>query len=630
MNNSLLELQKQQLRLEINRQPGSVVTPTISQLPTTAPDVETPNQGFIDNQIDNSDFSWSKDSYTNSTPAGGDIAQECYNFFRHRLIRITDLSTTNGSPTVNSATGPFKSAYTYPMSFIAYGTGGSAGETLTGTLTRVSDTQATLSTNALATLTDGVLWFGDTLTEAAATAIKASSHSLFAANEGTDLSIPRWDRVNGWVEIGSDDEERWSLDAPFAQNVIRPGLPMFAIAIVKLRDTVAAMSDGAKCFFGCWDATSARNRWIEGDNFDLSVTPVGTTGATSVSYKAIGILSDGSQIESDVVTITNSNATLSASNYNRLTWTNAPGILDFTLYRLMAGAYHRVFTITNGASDFNDTGGFEAVVAGFPTTNLTRAIAYKETGTIFPPDYDSGWIAIGVAFTIPSTYDVANTTGRQWFRAGIVEETTDNRSVLLDRLGLSTLQGAWTISSRDRNLIQSRFPDSTPGGSDQGGTGIDTCFETLTLVARGAIDGDELRATPIGKIEQGDYCWDGSRGMRRVKKVKKATVAGLWLVVLENGAWFRATQGERFITSRADKDGTLLRDLMMGDTIICPSESGHVEQSKIIAINPIEGQFEVVTLEFFDGHIFAVGNMTDKGILWGLAHNRKIDLGNQS
>src|SRR5439155_115251 len=159
-------------------------------------------------------------------------------------------------------------------------------------------------------------------------------HSLFAANEGTDLNIPRWDRLHGWAEMGSLTVERWSLDAPFGQNIIRPGLPMFAIAIVKMRDTAAAMPNGARFYFGCWDATAARDRWIEGDNFDLSVTPVGATGSTTVSYKAVGTLSDGSQIESDTATITNSNATLSASNYNRLTWINAPGILDFTLYRL--------------------------------------------------------------------------------------------------------------------------------------------------------------------------------------------------------------------------------------------------------------------------------------------------------
>jgi hypothetical protein len=371
------EIERQRLRLEINRNAGTQDVPVISQLPSGGPDDTTGTTGLIDNLIDNSDFDFSKDGYTNAVPAGGDIAQECYNFYRNRLIRVGDVVATNGSPTINSALGKFDAAYTYPMSFVLYGAGGSTGETLSGTLTRVSNTQATLSTNALASLTDAILWFGDTLGETAAQALKATAHSLFAANEGTNLNIPRWDRVNGWVEIGSDTDERWSLDTQFAQNVIRPGLPMFAIAIIKQRDTAASMPDGCKVCFGCWDATAAQNRWIEGENFDLTVTPVGTTGATSVSYKAIGILSDGSEIESDVVTITNSNAVLSASNYNRLTWTNAPGILDFTIYRLMGGVYHRVFTITNGANDYNDTGGFEAVVGSFPTTNQTKAIAYR-------------------------------------------------------------------------------------------------------------------------------------------------------------------------------------------------------------------------------------------------------------
>jgi hypothetical protein len=620
------EIEKQRLELEISRKGGIKPTPPIIVLPTTAPDVESTNQGYIDNQIDNSDFSWSKDSYLNAVLVGGDVAQECYNFFRHRLIKVSDLSTTNGSPTVNSATGPFKSTYTYPMSFVAYGAGGTAGETLSGTLTRVSDTQATLSTNALSTLTGATLWFGDTLAESAATALKASSHSLFAANEGTDLNIPRWDRMHGWAEIGSLTVERWSLDAPFGQNIIRPGLPMFAVAIVKMRDTVAAMPNGARFFFGCWDATAARNRWIEGDNFDLSVGPVGTTGATTVSYKAVGTLSDGSEIESDTATITNSNATLSASNYNRLTWTNAPGILDFRLYRLKGGVYHRIFTITNGASYINDTGGFEEVVSGFPTTNLSRAIAYKETTSIPVPDYASGWLAIGVNFTIPSTYDVGNTTGRQWFRCGVVDVTTDNRSVLLDRLGLSTLSGAWTISSRDRSLIQARLPDSAPPGSDQGDIGIGTCFDDLTLVRISERHGENMRWMPIGQVEKGQYVWDGTRRVNRIIGIKRAQVEVVWLVAMSNGAWCLCTESERFITSRADKEGTMVCDLAEGDTIISPSDEG-VTMPTIRLLTPQRGQFGVTQLTLQGGkRIYAIGNHTDGGIKCLLAHNRKNEL----
>lgn len=622
------EIEKQNLQLRIARTGGGFDgVPIISQLPTTAPDVNTTNAGLIDNLLDNTDFDFSKDGYTNATPAGGDIAQECYNFYRHRLIRVTDAIVTNGSPTVDSATGPFKSTYTYPMSFVLYGAGAS-GATLTGTLTRVSDTQATLSTNALVNLTNGILWIGDALAETAAQALKATAHTLFAANEGTNLNIPRWERTNGWVEIGSNTSERWSLDAPFAQNVIRPGLPLFAIAIVKQRDTAAAMPDGCRLYFGCWDDTPGQDKWIEGENFDLTVSPQGTPGSTSVSYKAVGILSDGSEIESDVVTITNSAAVLNASNYNRLTWTNAPGILDFTIYRLMGGVYHRVFTITNGANDFNDTGGFETVVGGFPTTNQTKAIAYKETSTVFPPNYASGWIAVGVSTSVPSTYDTAPTTGRQWFRGGIVGQTPDNRNVLLDRLGVATSSGGWNRSARDRSLIASTNPDSTPPGSDQGDTGIDPrCFEKMTLIKVANRDGS-LRIIQIGELEKGTWVWDGARGLRRCTKVRHSK-SKCWLVLLDNGGWFRATPTEKFVTSRADKDGTTLGDLLIGDTILSPTESGTVSAAVITAIDAIEGEFDVVTPSFDDGHIFAAGNMTGNGIVWALAHNEKPDIGNQ-
>lgn len=618
------EIERQRLLLAINRTTGEGDTgvPTFAT-GDVAPDIGDVNASLIDNLLDNTDFDYSKDGYINNPLVGGDVALELYNFFRHRFIRLNDIVTTNGSPTVNSASGQFKAAYSYPMSFVIYGAG-AAGATLSGTLTRVSDTQATLSTNALADLSGATMWFGDTLSESAATAIKYTGHSLYAANEGTDLDIPRWAKTDGMIELGSLTTERWSVDSPFFINVVRPSLTLFVICIIKKRASTAALPNGIRMFFGVWDATAAQDRWLEGSGFDLSVIPVGTTGATSVSYKAIGVLSDGSTIESDVVTITNSNAVLSASNYNRLTWTNAPGILDFKLYRLMGGVYKRIFTITNGASDYNDTGGFESVESGFPSTYNTKAIVYKETTPIFPSE--DSWLAVSATLQVPTTYNTQNTTGKQWFRLGVVDQTTDDRSILLDRLGVSLLSGGWNRSSRDKGNISNQNPDSSPVSSDQGGGGIFQCFCSLTLIRMGNKDGTDLRPITIGKAERGMWVWDGGRRMERIKHVRISKVTSLWLVILESGGWFKATAGERFITSRADREGTILEDLMPGDTIVCPDEQGYVSLCPILGMQTMEGEFEVVTIEFYSGRrIYAVGNYTEKGIRWAKAHNRKAN-----
>ena len=612
--------------------------PIFTQSTATAPDDGTANSSLIDNLINNSDLDFSKDGYLNRIAVGGtDVPNEAYNFYRHRLIKVTDvefLTTTS----IRSVSNPFKSTYTYPMSFVIHGAGGTTGQTLSGTLTRgATDDLATLSTPSLAStvLTNATLWLGDTLNDisTAPTVSTASSvqalkadvdppHSLWAGNESANPNIPRWGKLDGWAEMGSTTDERWSLDTPFALNEIRPGLTIHVICIISIRPAVppTPMPLGCKLFFGVWDGTTTQNKWIEGNNFDLNAAAVGTTTAgTSVSYKAIATTSEGATLESDVAVVNPSNAALSTSNYNRLTWTNAPGILDFKLYRLMGGVYSRIFTITNGASDYNDTGGSEETLTAFPVTFNTKPIVYKETGTYYP--IDGSWTAVTASIQVPSNYNTGLTTGKQWFRMGIVGPTITNRSVLIDRIGVSFLPGGWARSSRDKTLIAQNTPSSTPTNSTQGGSGITNCLDAFTLVR--IKDGDASRWTPICEIDRGEWIWDGARKWNRITKIKEAKVDSVFLVVMDNGAWIKCTESERFITSRADKKGSKLENLTVGDTIISPSDKG-VSLSEIVSIEQIHEPSTVYTLTLQGGqHVFAAGNYTDAGIKALLCHNLK-------
>lgn len=83
----------------------------------------------IQNLIDNGEVEFSKDAYTNTPLAGGDIGFEAYNWYRQ-----TEVTTL--------------------------------------------------------------------LAESAANALKYTGHSLYAANEGVNGNLPRWERVNGWIEFG--------------------------------------------------------------------------------------------------------------------------------------------------------------------------------------------------------------------------------------------------------------------------------------------------------------------------------------------------------------------------------------------------------------------------------------------
>lgn len=69
----------------------------------------------------------------------------------------------------------------------------------------------------------------------------------------------------------------------------------------------------------------------------ITVTPQGTTGATTVTYKLVAFLADGTSTEAGAASSTaTSNATLSATNFNRLTWSAVTGATSYNVYRTVA------------------------------------------------------------------------------------------------------------------------------------------------------------------------------------------------------------------------------------------------------------------------------------------------------
>lgn len=600
---------------------GPTGVPILPYDPANAPDDDTTIQILAPNWLDNSDFDYSKDGYVNNPTVGGDVSEECYNLYRQRFVMVTDLATTSGSPTVTSASNPFNAAYTYPMDFILLNGNGS-GAGVTGTLTRVSDGTATLSVNAGATLTNAILWFGTALAETSANALKSSGHSTFAANEGTNTVIPRWDKTNGWMEMGATGSDTFDIATPLPLNFVRSGLTLWFRCIVALN--TGGTPAPVRIFAGIWDATSSQKRFLESTNFDLAATVVGGTGATSYTYKVIADLDDGRTIESDAVTIANGPASLSASNYIRLTWTNASGILNFRIYRTKGGTTSRVFTIRNGARDYNDYGTNEETGISMPSASALRPQAYG-VSQVFTPAGENIWESVLIPVYIPATYDTSATTGKQWLRFGIVGAAGSARMLLLDRILLSTSNGGWQRSARDQNKILNQNPTSSPTSSTQGGTGIvPTCFTLDTPVFVCDEDGRNVRIAPIGEIEPGDYVLTGTSKISRVVKATDSLSETVYSVLLTNGVGFRCSPSERFITSRADKTGTRIDELTLGDDILCWSAEG-VEKAQIAAYGIGHVPEPVRTLSLKGLKTFVAGvNEEGKG---AIAHNRKADPG---
>jgi len=69
----------------------------------------------------------------------------------------------------------------------------------------------------------------------------------------------------------------------------------------------------------------------------LTVTPTGTTGATTYKYRVTAVTEPGETIPCSEVTSTSGNATLSETNYNAISWTEVVNATSYNVYRTYGG-----------------------------------------------------------------------------------------------------------------------------------------------------------------------------------------------------------------------------------------------------------------------------------------------------
>jgi len=106
-----------------------------------------------------------------------------------------------------------------------------------------------------------------------------------------------------------------------------------------------------------------------------TVTPQGTTGATTYSYKIVATQGGGWTAASVAGTTTTGNATLDGTNFNRITWTGISGATGYHVYRTVGGATQgKISTITIGTTVTLDDTGLAGDSATAPTGNTTGAI----------------------------------------------------------------------------------------------------------------------------------------------------------------------------------------------------------------------------------------------------------------
>lgn len=583
------ELEYQELELKINRQadelreemqniaatsPLGAVAATGDD--TTGPDVQVP----AINYLDNSDLNYSKKAAFDETPQSNDALllenfidtdenQECFNFFRQRATK------------------------------------------------------------------SGNTWNFEQTEESAARAVKYQNHSLFAATEGNNPQVPRWDRTNGWIEFGTPGTDKFDIATPLPINLVNLHLPQVWIRFIVAKKTVTGNISPLKFYAGIYDSSADQHKLIEGGLFTANAGIPPVSGSRTLVYKLIATDGKGSIIESNEITVSNAPNALSAASYVELSWGQLTGLLNIEIYRFDGSRYARVFTVLNGSVSFRDTGSDDGEnITAFPSGYSRKSAAYAESELL---EVGNSWVSVRIPVPIPAAYNAAPTTAKQFLRVGIIGDTESDRDILIDRFSLSFQDGGWNLSARDLNRTQTQIPTAVPSAPGpvvediyipyQGDAGIYStdyrCFTPDTPLTVTDADASNPRQIPIGEAETGMYALGGSHYSRRITGVKRGTVSEIIAVVMSNGIGFKCSATERFITSRADKRGTLITELTFGDVILTNID-GRIAQATIEKYEVIRGEFEVVTLSLAKGHIFLAGFLPEgAGIGGALAHNLK-------
>lgn len=154
------------------------------------------------------------------------------------------------------------------------------------------------------------------------------------------------------------------ISGPFSHEPIYTTNRMMANDSLAGKRIMVYVADNENQFTARTKGTSSLA--IKGATYDLSyllaaptptVTPGGTTGATTWTYKIIPLSMVGQANAGTAGTTTSGNATLSATNYNDVTWSAVTNAVEYQIWKLISGTYYYIGTVQAGQTlTFRDTG----------------------------------------------------------------------------------------------------------------------------------------------------------------------------------------------------------------------------------------------------------------------------------
>lgn len=222
---------------------------------------------------------------------------------------------------------------------------------------------------------------------------------------------------------------------------------------------------------GLWDNSPGQYKYIIGDQLSLAAKTVNNSGSSistvSTEYFVVAISSWGQMIGSQKVTIDAPvNGSYSRDVYVDFYWKSFIGALNYLLYKKVGGLVYLVKEVYPSNS-FKDVSGeyIRQEPSGYPASLDSPTAFINSTAQNFNPT--ARWQRFTFAVPVPDSYNVANTTDRQWLRIGLNSTLVGCgmiKALQLDEITIDDKNGIFTYNPLDFGAKRSA-PISPAGGS---------------------------------------------------------------------------------------------------------------------------------------------------------------------
>lgn len=478
----------------------------------------------------------------------------------------------------------------------------------------------------------------------AAHALKAVDHSLYAADEGVNPEVPIWNRVAGWIEMGSQaGSDEYDIANKLTAKIVKQSETWFFLfRCVSLTDDI--LPAGVQFEVGLWQKDGAGEGLASGDDFTVSYSIHGTAGTTAINVRVLAKTDSGVSVLSAVLAIVDAPDVLSDADYLNIFFLAAPnaGFIEFTVYSedVATGTFRKGKTIRNSVDLlYHDTGGGQPATE-FPTAEGSAPLAYARTRTLKVGAYGQGWELNQLSFRVPSTYNYALTNSDgQTLRFGLTAPTAVDRQIGIDYCFFSTTLSKWAPDAMQRFADNTYpIPSINPVSGNQGtggglggppgpGTGGGLCIvNTLPVLRR---EGRRNVFRQFRSTKQGDLLKGDKLRPYPVRRKRGGMAAGKYVITSANGITAECNARHEWFTDVERRETIQAQQIVAGETKVSSWVRGRKRQTLIVSVKYVPGVVNVGTYvladpdgELPDGHgVFIAGRSRhmDRGFFFSNA-----------